>query len=291
MDAAIIKGLTKFVDRKNSTSVLLNAFDNAKSGSGQELGLVGEAGVGKSRLVHEIMNLLPQDKYSYLEGRCLQYGNSMAYHPFLNILKTCFGIQEGDREFLIKKKITKKILNLNETLKGVIPPYQGLLSLKVDDDDFIKLDPKKKREKTFEALRDLMIRLSQEKCLVLCVEDLHWIDKTSEEFLDYLIGWLANSPILLILVYRPEFTNTWGSKSYYTKIGLTQLGMAASTKLVGPFWERGAWPRNLRHSFLNAGQETRFLWRNLPMPYWKTIPLNKKKKTIFLKKSFEYSAP
>jgi class 3 adenylate cyclase/tetratricopeptide (TPR) repeat protein len=232
MDAAIVKGLSRFVGRKNSTRVLLNAFNHAKSGAGQVLGIVGEAGVGKSRLLHEVMNQLPQEDYYSLEGHCLQYGNSMAYHPFLTILRTCFSIQEGDREFLIKKKITQRILNLNETLKDVISPYQELLSVTVDDDHFNGLDPQKKREKTFEAFRDLMIRLSQDKCLVLCVEDLHWIDKTSEEFIDYLIGWLTNSPILLILVYRPEYTHPWGSKSYYTKIGLTQLGRTSSTKLV-----------------------------------------------------------
>lgn len=174
----------------------------------------------------------PQEAYYSLEGHCLQYGNSMAYHPFLTILRTCFGIQEGDREFLIKKKITQRIHTLNETLKDVISPCQELLSVTVDDEHFNGLDPKKKREKTFEAFRDLMIRLSQDKCLVLCVEDLHWIDKTSEEFIDYLIGWLTNSPILLILIYRPEYTHPWGSKSYYTKIGLTQLGKTSSNELV-----------------------------------------------------------
>ena len=108
IDAAIVKGLNKFVGRKNSTKALLDAFDKIKYGAGQVIGLVGDAGVGKSRLLHEIMNLLPKGEYDYMEGRCLQYGNSMVYHPFLNILRTCFDIQEGDREFLIKKKLTKK---------------------------------------------------------------------------------------------------------------------------------------------------------------------------------------
>ena len=147
----------------------------------------------------------------------------MAYLPILDILRSYFEIKEGDREFLIKKKMEEKILELDEKLMGVIPPFQELLSLKVDDEDFSKLEPKEKREKTFEAIRDLLIRESQEKPLVLAVEDLHWIDKTSEEFLDYLIGWLANTRILLILLYRPEYTHHWGSKSYYTKIGLDQL--------------------------------------------------------------------
>jgi len=249
--ASVAKGLTRFVGRKNSMAALLDAFDKVKSGSGQVVGLLGEAGVGKSRLLLEMRNLLPQSEYHYLEGRCLQYGGSMAYLPVLDILRSFFDIKEGDREFLIKKKMAEKILDLDEKLKGVIPPFQSLLSLKVDDEDFSKLEPKAKREKTFEALRDLLIRVSQEKPLVLTVEDLHWIDKTSEEFLGYLIGWLANTPILLLLLYRPEYSHPWGSKSYYTKIGLDQLGTQSSSELVKAILEEGEAAPELTQLILN----------------------------------------
>jgi len=230
--ASVAKGLTRFVGRKNSMGALMDAFDKVKSGSGQVVGLVGEAGVGKSRLLLEMMNMLPQGEYSYLEGRCLDYGGSMPYLPILDILRSYFDIKEGDREFLIKKKMEEKILDLDENLKGVIPFFQELLSLKVDDEDFTKLEPKEKRERTFEALRDLLIRESQNKPLVLAIEDLHWIDKTSEEFITYLIRWLTNTNILLILLYRPEYTHAWGSKSYYNKIGVDQLSTRTSAELA-----------------------------------------------------------
>ena len=97
----------------------------------------------------------------------------------------------------------------------------------------IRLEPKQKREKTFEALRDLLIRGSQDRPLILTVEDLHWIDKTSEEFLNYMIGWLPRTRILLLLLYRPEYTHQWGSKSYYRGIGVGQLSTATSAELVG----------------------------------------------------------
>jgi tetratricopeptide (TPR) repeat protein len=145
----------------------------------------------------------------------------------------------------------EKVLDLDEKLKGVIPPFQSLLSLKVDDEDFSKLEPKEKRERTFEALRDLMIRVSQEKPLVLVVEDLHWMDKMSEEFLDYLIGRLANTPILLILLYRPEYNHQWGSKSYYTKVGLDQLGTNSSSELIKALLEEGEVAPELRQLILN----------------------------------------
>ncbi|MEA3232090.1 MAG: adenylate/guanylate cyclase domain-containing protein, partial [Thermodesulfobacteriota bacterium] len=144
--ASVAKGLTRFVGRKNSMPALLNAFDKVKSGSGQVIGLVSDAGVGKSRLLLEMRNLLPPDEYIYLEGHCLHYGGSMAYLPVLDILRSYLDIKEGDREFLIKKNMAEKILGLDEKLKSVIPPFQSLLSLKVDDEDFTKLEPKEKRE-------------------------------------------------------------------------------------------------------------------------------------------------
>ena len=183
-------------------AALMDAFDKVRSGSGQVVGLVGEAGVGKSRLLLELKKMLPQREHIYLEGRCLHYGNSMTYLPILDILRTYFEINQEDQKIVIKKKMKKKILDIDEKLKGIIPPLQELFSLKVDDENFINLDPKEKRERIFQAIRELLIRLCHVKPLVLAIEDLHWIDKTSEEFLDYLIGRLAGTPILLILLYR-----------------------------------------------------------------------------------------
>ena len=249
--ASVAKGLTRFVGRKKSMATLLNAFDTVKSGSGQVVGLVGEAGVGKSRLLLEMRHVLPEDEYTYLEGRCIHYGGAMPYLPMLDVLRSYFDIKEGDREFLISKKIKDKIVSLDETLEHSIPFFKDLLSLKIDDPEFIKLDPKDKREKTFEALRSVIIRLSHEKPLILAIEDLHWIDKTSEEFIDYLIGGLANNPILLILLYRPEYTHQWGSKSYYSKVGLTQLGIPSSSELIKAILENGEVAPELKQLILN----------------------------------------
>ena len=249
--ASVAKGLTRFVGRKNSMAILLDVFGKVKSGSGQVVGLLGEAGVGKSRLLLEMRNMLPEDEYIYHEGQCLQYGGSMPYLPLLDILRSYLVIKEGDREFLIKKKMEEKILGLDEKLKSVIPPFQDLLSLKVNDEDFSKLEPKEKRERTFEAIRDMLVRGSQERPLILTVEDIHWIDKTSEEFLNYMIGWLPNTAILLILLYRPEYTHPWGSKSYYTKVGLDHLGTDSSSELVKAILDEGEAVPELTQLILN----------------------------------------
>jgi tetratricopeptide (TPR) repeat protein len=251
IEAAVAKGLTRFVGRYNSMAGLMEAYEKVRSGSGQVLGIVGEAGVGKSRLLLESKNRLPQNDFTYLEGRCIHFGGAMAYLPILNILKSYFGVEEGENDVVIRKRMGERVFQLDEKLQGILTPLQDLLSLKIGDEAYLKLEPKQRRERIFEGLRDLFIRESQNRPLVLVIEDLHWIDKTSEEFLDYLIGWLANTRILLILLHRPEYTHQWGSKSYFNRIGLDQLSLKSSAELVEAILERGEVAPELRELILN----------------------------------------
>jgi len=249
-EAAVARGLTKFVGREKEITNLEEAFEKAKSGSGQFVGILGEAGVGKSRILLELREMLPQEEYTYLEGRCLHYGGSMAYLPFLDILRSYFDIKEGEREPAIKKKMEEKVTQLDEKLKGILPPLYEILSLEVEDEEYLKLEPQQRRERIFEAIRNLLIQESQNRPLVLAVEDLHWMDRITGEFLDYLIGWLANAHILLILLYRPEYTHQWGSKSCYSKIGLDHLSTGSSVELVQAILEGGEVVPELRDLIL-----------------------------------------
>ena len=148
-------------------------------------------------------------------------------------------------------RLKERIFGLDENLRDLIPPFQELLSLKVEDEAYGKLEPKQKREKTFEALRDLLIRGTRDRPLVLAVEDLQWIDKTTEEFLTYMIGWLPRTRILLLLLYRPEYVHQWGSKSYYSMIGVGQLSTGTSAELVGAILEGGEVVPELKELILN----------------------------------------
>ncbi|MGO9569690.1 MAG: adenylate/guanylate cyclase domain-containing protein [Desulfomonilaceae bacterium] len=249
--ASAAKGLTRFVGREREIETLKAAFDKVQSGKGQVVGIVGEAGVGKSRLLLEFRNTLPKGDHWYYEGRCLHYGGSMPYLPILDITRSLIGVKEGEQEHVIRQKLKERILGIDQNLAHVIPPFQELLSLKVDDEAFAKLEPKQKREKTFEAIRDLLIRGSQDRPVVLVFEDLHWIDKTTEEFLGYMIGWLPRTRILLLLLYRPEYTHQWGSKSYYSMIGLGHLSTSTSAELVAAILEGGEVVPELRELILN----------------------------------------
>jgi predicted ATPase len=163
----------------------------------------------------------------------------MPYLPVLDVLKEYFGIDEGDRESAIKKKIRERLRELDEKVETVPPALHEVLSLKVEDDKYPELGPQQRRERTFEAIRDLLIRESQRKPLLLAIEDLHWIDRTSQEFLDYLIGFLPTARILLVLLYRPEFTHAGGSKSYCSGIGVDQLSAQRSAELVQAILQGG----------------------------------------------------
>jgi class 3 adenylate cyclase/tetratricopeptide (TPR) repeat protein len=249
--ASAAKGLTRFVGRSREVEILKEAFAKVRSGEGQVIGIVGEAGVGKSRLLLEFRNLLALDEYTYFEGRCLHYGGSMAYLPILDVLRSFAGVKSGDQEQVIKQKLHERVLELDRNLELVIPSFQELLSLAVDDEKYVNLEPKQKKERTFEAIRDLLVCSSRVKPIILAVEDLHWIDKTTEEFLNEMIGWLPKTRILLLLLYRPEYTHQWGSKSYYSKIGVGQLSMRTSTELIGSILKEGEIASDLRELILS----------------------------------------
>jgi len=252
LDASISRGLTQFVGRKDSMSTITDRWENVLSGSGQILGIVGDAGVGKSRVLLEFRNSLDTREFTHLEGRCLPYGGSIAYLPFLDIIKGYFEIKENEPEYAITTKMKGKLANFNpELLDIALPAFQDLLSLKVDDEIWSELEPKEKREQTFEALRNLLIEIGLNKPLILTIEDLHWIDKSSEKFLNYFIDWLPQSSILLILLYRPEYIHTWSNKSYFSKVGLNQLTTESSAELVSALLKDGKVVPELEQLILN----------------------------------------
>jgi DNA-binding NarL/FixJ family response regulator/class 3 adenylate cyclase/tetratricopeptide (TPR) repeat protein/ABC-type dipeptide/oligopeptide/nickel transport system ATPase component len=229
---ASARGLTEFVGRESEISLLRNCFDKVKQGRSQVVGILGEAGVGKSRLLLEFNNKLSDQTYTYLEGSCLFYGDSNAYLPFLRALRAHFDIKEDENAASINKKIKDGIVHIEESMSGILSPLQDLMSSYVEDETYEKLKPVEKRGKIFEAIRHFLIHLSQVKPLVLAIEDLHWIDKTSEELITYLINGCVRSKIMLMLIYRPEYDHVWNKKSYYTQINLDELSNKSATALV-----------------------------------------------------------
>ncbi len=253
-EAVAPKGLARFVGRSTEKETLKKMYHKVRSGSGQVLELVGEAGVGKSRLLHEFRNMFPQDEYTYLEGRCYHYGGTTPYLPILDIMRTYFGLKEGEGEHLIKRKIKEKASRLGWKLKDFLPPLQEILSLKVEDEAYLKMEPSQKRERIFEAIRELFVQEAQEKPVLLAFEDLHWIDKSSEDFLNYLFGSIENTRILLILLYRPQYRHQLEPKPYHSKIILEELPADSSVELVQSILEHGDVEREIAELILSRAQ-------------------------------------
>ena len=251
---SMVRGLTPFVGRKKELDHLMDCFELVKKGQGQVVGIVGEAGVGKSRLLRQMVEMLPPEQYLYLEGECLHYGEAVAYLPILDILKSYFGIDEGEDQSVAKRKIKERIKQLdNEKLESILPPLYELFSLEMDNRQYMELQPRRKRELTFEAVRSLLTRESRTRPLILAVEDLQWIDRTSEEFLAQLIGKLPGAAIMVVLLYRPEYGNPWTSKTCYSQVRVDEMTPDTGAEMVQAMLKDGAAAPELNQLILSRG--------------------------------------
>jgi len=233
IEACQEKGLSPFVGRTLELDILDSCLAKVKAGHGQVVGVVGEPGVGKSRLVSKFReSLLPAGEYTVIEGGCVHYGDTIPYLPILDMLRDYFDIRENENESGAKQKITDKITSLSGQLSHVLTPLHEILSLKIDDEDYVKLDAKQRHDRVFEAIRLLLIAESQASPLVIIIEDLHWMDRTSEEFLSFFINSLATTRILLILLFRSEYNPGWSTKTYYSQIRVDQLARSTMEDLV-----------------------------------------------------------
>jgi class 3 adenylate cyclase/DNA-binding CsgD family transcriptional regulator/tetratricopeptide (TPR) repeat protein len=227
------RSLPGFVGRASEMETLVGAFARTSSGSGQVVGIVGEAGVGKSRLVMEFRQNILKQEFSWLEGSCRHHGGHVAYLPLLEVLHSFFDIGFEEPESILKGKIEASIHKMGfATPAALLPPLHDILSLRVEDRDYLRLEPSHKRERIFEAIRSLILQQSGNAPTVLVIDDLQWIDKTSEEFLGYLMNSLAHSRILLLLLYRPDYVHGWSSRSIYSQIRVDELSPRNSVQLI-----------------------------------------------------------
>ena len=226
------RGLTGFVGRDAEFQHLLATWEKAKQGQGQVVSVVGEAGLGKSRLLYEFKQRLAREAIPYLEGSCFAYGEAISYLPFLEIVKALFGLEGLAGEADAKRQIAQRLAAMNLDRTTVEPYLNNLLGFTVDDAVFPKLPPHLVRERTVTALRTLMLATAVRHRVVLIVEDVHWIDKATEEVLGALVEAIPTVPLLLVLVYRPEYLHAWATKAYHAQITLTRLPGASGAEMV-----------------------------------------------------------
>jgi len=231
-DVSAERGLTPFVGRERELELLLDGYERAKSGRGQVFSILAEAGVGKSRLLYEFRKGVANEDATFLEGKCLSYNRNVAYYPLIDILKSNFDIRDTDDESEVKNKVLKGLKDLGADEVSNVPYLLALLSIKDSGFDTIQLSPEARKNRTFEALKQIVLKGSEIRPLIMVIEDLHWIDKSSEETLENLLRSISGARVFLILTYRPEYMPTWGVRSYHNQVNLNRLSNRESLAMM-----------------------------------------------------------
>jgi class 3 adenylate cyclase/predicted ATPase len=223
LQAAAARGLTRFVGRTAEFETLCQALKRARAGRGQVVALVGEPGVGKSRLFWEFTHSPRTVGWLILESGSVSYGKATAYLPVIDLLKAYFTIEDRDDVRKIREKVTGKLLTLDKSLEPALPAFLTLFDVAVEDQQWQSLDPPQRRQRTLDAITRLLLRESQVQPLLLVIEDLHWIDSETQAFLDSLTETLPTARLLLLVNYRPEYQHSWGGKTYYGQLRIDPL--------------------------------------------------------------------
>jgi class 3 adenylate cyclase/tetratricopeptide (TPR) repeat protein len=232
LQAAARRGLTRFVGRDAEMDQLRRAQQLAGDGHGQVAAIVGEAGVGKSRLVYEFTHSHRLQGWLVLGSASVSYGKATSYLPVIDLLKGYFKIQDRDDLREIREKVTGKLLTLDRALEPTLPALLALLDVRVDDAAWRTLDPGQHRQLTLDGVKRLLLREAREQALLLIFEDLHWIDSETQALLDALVESLGSARLLLLVNYRPEYQHAWGSKTYYSQLRVDALSAESAGELL-----------------------------------------------------------
>ena len=232
IDVLADRGLTAFTGREHELAALTDAFESARRGSGQVVFLAGDAGIGKSRLLYEFRSSLAGAPHVWIEGRCASYGSATAFLPIVDALRRWFGIDDRDDEAAAVAKVDAAVLALGADLAWALPFVRLLLSLPAGDEAAAALDAASRRSQTFGALKALALRAAATDPLVLAIEDLHWIDRASEEYLAFLADVVPGMRALLVCSHRPGYRQPFGDRSYHARVALRPLSDAEMARMT-----------------------------------------------------------
>jgi predicted ATPase len=232
LQAVVARGLSRFVGRDAEITQLRHALEQARHGHGQVAAVVGEPGVGKSRLLFELTHSHRVNDWLVLEADSVSYGKATSYLPLIDLLKGYFRIGDRDTSRDIRERVTGKIMTLDRGLEPGLPALHSLLDVPVEEPPWTALDPAQRRQRTLEAVKRVLLREAQAQPILVVFEDLHWIDSETQALLDSLIESLPTARVLLLVSYRPEYSHGWGRKTYYTQLRLDPLPPETTVELL-----------------------------------------------------------
>jgi class 3 adenylate cyclase/tetratricopeptide (TPR) repeat protein len=232
VQAGTARGLTRFVGRESEVAQMGRALERAAAGRGQVLAIVGEAGVGKSRLAWEFTRSPREHGWLVLEGGAASFATGTPYFAVIELLKGYCRIQPRDDPRAIRERVAGKLLALDQILEPLLAPLLALLAIPVEDPAWNALDPSQRRQRTLDALKRLLLRECEAQPLLVIVEDLHWIDSETQAFLDGLVETLPTARLLLLVTYRPEYHHGWGGKTYYLQVRADPLPRDSAEALL-----------------------------------------------------------
>jgi class 3 adenylate cyclase/pimeloyl-ACP methyl ester carboxylesterase len=254
LQASAMRGLTPFVGRTGELAALDRAPEQAAAGHGQIVALIGDPGVGKSRLFYEFTRTRRMRPWLVLEGTSVSSGRASSWAPAVDLLKSYFALTPADDRARSAEKVLGKVLMLDEGLKPILPALLALLDLPIDDATWQALDPPQRRRRTLDGLKALFVRESQRQPLALVLEDLHWLDGETQAWLDALVESLPTCRMLLLVNYRPDYRHGWGSRAHYTQLRIDALEQAGAEELLSALLGDGPELRALRQRLLEASE-------------------------------------
>jgi len=231
-EAAARRGLTRFVGREGELEQLGQALDQARSGHGQVVALVGEPGIGKSRLYWEFTHSHRTQGWLVIESGSVSYSKATNYLPMVELLRAYFQIEARDDLWKIREKVTGRLLSLDRHLESALPALLWLLDVPVEDPSWERLDPPQRRQQTLDGIKRLLLRESRVQPLIVVFEDLHWIDADTQALLDSLVESLPTARLLLLVNYRPEYVHAWSSKTSYRQLRIDSLPEESAEELL-----------------------------------------------------------
>jgi len=232
IQASAAAGFSRFVGRDREMAHLDEMLDSTEQSGGQVVGVVGEPGVGKSRLFYEFVRSPRLEPWLVLACGTVSHGRATAYLPISDLMRDYFGVEYQEEPRRTHEKILGRLLTLDEELRHCLPALLSLLEVPIEDMIWQALDPSERRQRIREAVCAVVLRESTVKPVLLLLEDLHWFDSESLAVVNALIGGLGPARTLMLVNFRPEFNETWPSSAAYTRVRLEPLGSESAENLL-----------------------------------------------------------